>query len=234
MKNPKYLSYTYYYNNKRKRTKGLSARSIEQARVEEKLINFFEKELRISEAFYTWAKLHLKELQDQELEEDKKRANIQQKELKNLKDKKGRLRELFIEQIITKEEFQDDLKKIEKQISTKEAGSEYAENWYEHIEELLNTILKFDEIIKNGSYSEKRYALEMICPNLIWNEQDLLVIKEDWLKEFIKGRNMVLKQYPMFEPKNSIKFKGLNDVLDVRCPTLLAILLEIRRITCKK
>ena len=233
MKNPKYLSYTYYYNIKRKRTRGLSARSIEEQKINNVLINLFEEELKISETFYMWAKLHLKELHDQEIEEDKKLAKIQRRALNTLEDKKARLRELFVDEVITREEFQGDLKKLEQQISSKKTSCEYTENWYEQIEELLDTLFHFGEIIKKGSYSEKRKALELISPNLVWDEQNLLILKENWLKIFLEGRNTLLQEYPMFEPRNNVVFKGLNSVLDIRCPTLLGILLKVRKIACK-
>ena len=229
MKQPKYLSYTYYYNIKRKRTKGLSAKSIEEKKINNALLFLFENELQISEHFYNWSKMHLKELRDSELEEDKKIAKIQKKALNSLEDKKAKLRELFIDEIITKEEFQSDIKRLHTQIDTQKTDCEYAENWYAEMELLLDTLFNFGEIIKNGSYLEKKDALELLSPNLTWDEQNLQVLKADWLNDFVKGRNTVLKQYPMFEPKNNVDFKGLNGVLDIKCPTLLRWLDKVRK-----
>ena len=71
MKQPKYLSYTYYYNIKRKKTKGVSSKSIEQRKIDSMLIDFYKNELKISERLYLFAKKHLTELRDKELERDK-------------------------------------------------------------------------------------------------------------------------------------------------------------------
>ena len=229
MKHPKYLSYTYYYNIKRKRTKGLSARSIEERKINQALIALFENELHISEPLYHWSKKYLKELQDGELEQDKKIAHIQKKALCHLEEKKAKLRELFINEIITKEEFQYDLKKLHTQIDTKKIDYGYAENWYEDMEHLLDTLFNFGEIIKKGSYGEKKEALALLSPNLIWDEQNLHILKADWLQVFIQGRRRVLEQYPVFEPKNNGNFKGLKGVLDIKCPTLLRWLDKVRK-----
>lgn len=233
MKNPKYLSYTYYYNVKRKKTKGLSAKSIEEKKIDTLLIDFFEKEFNISEPLFQWMKSHLKELKEKELEEDKKKALIKRKELKLLESKKEKLRKLFIEELITKDEFKNDVKNLENQLNSKKKDYQYVENWYESMNELLDTIFNFSEIIKKADHYEKKRALEVLSPNLIWNEKNLNVLREKWMNVFIEGRKEVLSKYPQFEPENNVDFKGLNDVLDVKCPTLLNLLLKVRRLRHK-
>ena len=233
MRNPKYLTYTYYYNVKRKKTKGLSAKSIEERKIDRLLINLFEKEFNISQEFFDWMKSHLKELKEQELEEDKKKAIIEKKELKLLESKKQKLRGLFIEEIISKEEFQSDIKKLEELVRLKKKDCEYAENWYESMDELLDTIFNFSTIIKNADHYEKKQALEILSPNLVWNEKNLNVLRPKWMNVFIEGRKEVLSKYPQFEPEKSVDFKGLNSVLNIKCPTLLQLLDKVRRLRHK-
>jgi len=188
--------------------------------------------LNAKEEFFLWAKIHLKELQEKELEKDKKIAAIQKRALRDLELKKERLRELFVEQMISKEEFQHDLKKLEKNLSSQKTKCEYVQNWYEKMEDFLDTVSHFGNIIKKGSYSDKRQALEVLCPNLEWDEEKLLIYKGNWLKIYCEGRKEVLQEYPMFEPENNEKIQGLNNLLDVRCPTLLGLLDKLRKKLC--
>ena len=61
--------------NKRKKTKGVSAKSIEQKKIDQYLIDFYTKELQISKSLYKWTKEHLVDLQHQELKDEKKMRN---------------------------------------------------------------------------------------------------------------------------------------------------------------
>lgn len=234
MKQPKYLSYTYYFNHKRKKAKGLSAKSIEQKKIDAVLLEFHEKELELSEPLYLWTKAHLDKLQLKELENDQKMSAILKKEIHQLEAKKERLRTLFVEEVISFEEFKNDVKKLDEALKSKEKENSLAENWYEQMQNLLDTLYNFETIIKKANYTEKRTLLELFSSNLVWNEEELYISKADWLKTFVKGRKTILQKYPEFEPKNELKSKGLNDVLDVKCPLLWAWVDKIRKKLCKQ
>ena len=62
MQSPKYLSYTYYFNINRKRTEGLTARCIEEKKVDAFLIDFFNRHLKMSEPLLKWCKLHIEKM----------------------------------------------------------------------------------------------------------------------------------------------------------------------------
>ena len=79
----------------------------------------------------------------------------------------------------------------------------------------------------------KKQALEILSPNLVWNEKNLNVLRAKWMKAFIEGRKEVLSKYPQFEPEKSVDFKGLNSVLNIKCPTLLQLLDKVRRLRHK-
>ncbi len=233
MKHPKYLSYTYYFNHTRRKTKGLSAKAIEQKKIDELLIDFYQKEMQISESLYTWTKEHLKELQIKELEEDKKMSRIYKKELKNLETKKERLRTLFVEEAISFDEFKSDVEKLEVQIESKSQQSQLADNWYDIANELLDDIYTFKDIVKNGDYAKKNELLRLFSSNLVWNEEKLYILKADWLTTFVQGRKAVLNKYTEFEPRNNVEIKGLNSVLDIDCPVWWAWLDNMRNIAKK-
>lgn len=232
MKKPRYLSYTYYLNHQRKKVKGVSIKSIEQKKIDKFLLDFHKEELQLTEPFYLWSKKHLQEIQQQEAENTKQMANIYQKQLNSLEAKKKKLRKLFLDEVISYEEFKKDVENLEEQLELKRSQSNSSKNWYEKTDELLDKMFHFEDIIKKGNHDEKKQLLEALSSNLIWNEEKLLIHKANWLKIFIEGRKTMLHKYPEFEPKNNVIFKGLNDVLDTRCPVLWAWLNNIRKTLC--
>ena len=153
MKTPKYLSYTYYFNIKRRKTKGLSSKSIEEKKVDQVLIDLYKKELHLTEQQYTWAKQHLEELKIEELERDKKRTKIYQKEKEELDLKKEKIRKLFIEELLSFEEFKKESEKLEALYNYKKEQQNYSENWYEQIDNLLDTLFNFEAIIEKSDYN---------------------------------------------------------------------------------
>jgi len=232
MQSPKYLSYTYYYNLKRKQARGVSVKCIEEKKVDQFLINFYKEELQLSESLYKWAKESLEELHLKELKESKRLTKVHQKEVQLLKSKKEKLRSLFIEEIITLEEFKEDVKELDKEISIKQKQSEYSKNWYVQLNKLLDSLYIFEDIIKKADYNDKNELLGQLQSNLVWDEEKLYINKADWLKEFIKGRKTILQEYDMIEPKNIVKNKGLNNLLDTKCPPLYGLINTLRRNYC--
>ena len=229
MKHPKYLSYTYYFNNKRKKTKGVSAKSIEQKKIDQYLIDFYTKELQISKSLYKWTKEHLVDLQHQELKDEKKMRKLRKEQIKNLETKKERLRTLFIEEAISFQEFKIDSEKLENELTAKNIQKELDENWFEKMNEFLDTMFHFEDIIKKADYLKKKDLFELFSSNLVWDEEKLYILKANWLKTYIDGRKTVLQKYPVLEPKNNVENKGLKGVLDIKCPVLWAWLDKTRK-----
>jgi len=234
MKQPKYLSYTYYLNHKRKKTKGLSAKSIEQKKIDQYLIDFYMNELQISESLYKWTKENLTELQNQEMEDEQKNRKLYKEQIKNLEIKKERLRTLFIEEAISFKEFKADSEKLENELESKNIQKELNDNSFEKMNQFLDTMYNFEDIIKKADYLKKKDLLELFSSNLIWNEEKLYILKANWLKTFINGRKTILQKYPEFEPKNNVDIKGLKGVLDIKCPVLWAWLDNMRKYLNKK
>ncbi|WP_299676160.1 recombinase family protein [uncultured Dokdonia sp.] len=228
MKHPKYLSYTYYFNIKRRKTKGYSAKGIEEKKIDAFLIDFYDTDLKMSPEEFAWTKKHLKELRDRELETDKRLLKIHQKGIASLETKREKLRRLFVEGMISMDEFKKDIATLEEELNLKQKGKKYAEDWYNEMDGLLDNLQSLGQIIKKADYNSKKELLKSLGSNLVWNEEKLFIIKPDWLEHFIKGRKMLHKKYKSFEPKNNVINKGLNSVLDVRCPTVLCWLGKIR------
>lgn len=233
MKKPKVLNYTYYYNVKRRKTRGMKAKGIEEKKIDAVLINLFNNEIAISDKLHNWVKKHLDILKDDKIKEFKEKAMIHKKEKEDIEKKKRKLRKLFMENLISDDEFQEDITKLQQQEKHLNYSQKAHNNWYEEMSTLLNLTFKFDTIIQNGTYIEKKEAIKLFCSNLTWDEEKVLINKADWLKAYIKGRKNLIAKYPQFEPKNNLVNKGKNTGLPVFCPTLLNWLDDVRKMLLK-
>jgi DNA invertase Pin-like site-specific DNA recombinase len=229
MKNPKYLRYSYFYNVQRRKTRGIKAKCISEAQVDKFLIDFFEEHLEVSDVCKDWIKYHVDILHDEELETRKRLVDVKKKELKSLHGKKAKLKKLFLNEVIDFETFKHDVKELEEVLNNKNTEYNYAENWHILVKDIFDTLHNFKEIIKKADYFSKKKLLKLLSSNLVWNEEKLLINKGVWLSAYIKGLKLILIEFNKFEPENYVDFKGLNSVLDVRCPSLLSYLDKIRK-----
>jgi len=233
MKNPVNLNYTYYFNIKRRR-KGLKTKSVSENKIDEILINFMKEEMSLSDNIYKVCKKYLKEIRDSELEKDKKLLKVYRKEMTLLDGKKSKLKRLFINGIISEDEFKEDLKSLQDNLLIRKTSSENTKIWFDDMNKILDLSLDFEDVIKNGGYKGKKEVLELLCSNLSWNEEILSVAKADWLKVYILGRNEILGKNRVFEPENNVDFKGQNTLLEVSCPTVLGWLNDVRLMRVKR
>lgn len=228
MKKPNYLSYSYFYNVQRRKTKGVVAKCISEKQIETSLITFFKTDLKISDSFLEWIKTHINILQDDEREMKKNFIKNRKNELLILEKKKVKLKKLFLNEIIDFDTFKHDIQELESSLTRKNNECEYVENWHEILNGIFDNLHNFEDIIMNGTYSDKRRLLEVLSSNLVWNEEKLFILKPKWLIAFIDGLKPLREEFKQFEPENIVDSKGFNCVLDVRCPSLLRYLDKIR------
>ncbi|UOY04996.1 recombinase family protein [Muricauda sp. SCSIO 64092] len=228
MKNPTYLSYTYYYNIQRRKTKETKAKCIEEKRVNEYLADYIRNNFSLSEDLCNWGKKHIAELRDKSIQEHSERKKTYTKELQRLAEEKSELRKMYLRKLISEEEFISDNKEInmkEEEIRTKNGAFE---NYFEELESLFNLSVEFEDIILNGSLEEKKRVLQEFGSNLLWNEEKLEIIRSKWLTVFEKSRKHILAKNRQFEPEKSVEKKGSNADLRPLCPVLLSYLDELR------
>jgi len=228
IKKPKYLSYVYYYNLKMRKQKNISVKSIEEKKIESFLINYFKESLHLSDELHNWSKLHLSQLKNSALEEQKTSSEARAKQRGKLTQKKKRVREMYALELISKEEFETDYREIEKQEQDYDKSINHFKDYYSELDNLLNLCASFIKIMKNGSQKEKKELFSRFPSNLVWNEQKLSIYKPKWLKAFEKGRKMILLKYGSVEPENQPINKGKNTDKSVLCPTLLRWLDRVR------
>lgn len=228
MQNPTYLSYTYYYNLKRRKTKGVTARCIEEKKVEAFVRNYIENHLHLSPRFAQWIKLHLQELKkvkslrresiDKEFEDHKASLN----------KRKQKLRELYSKGMISDVDFENDYKMLEIEQQRLKPKTRPMREFFSEMEQLIDMCEIFSEVIAKGNADYKKELLSNFRSNLVWDEEKLQIIRPDWIRAFEKCRKKILDKYRSVEPEIDLIGKGKNTRLKVVCPTLLQWLDAVR------
>lgn len=227
MENPKYLSYTYYYNVKRRKDSEKTARCIEEKLINEKMLRFFKEDLYIHPFLCEWAKKHIQILNDKIINQEQDKLEQSEKKHQALTLQKERLLSVFSKGHLDEESYIAETKKIDAEIAILQS-SEESLDWVSVIEHYLKLGTECVTIFENGSFDDKRALLEELSSNLIWNEKNLNVYNDIWVNQFIKDLKRIKSKYPQFEPGNPIDFKGSKALFGTRCSIVLSWLDKVR------
>jgi hypothetical protein len=218
-KKPKYLIYNYYYNTLKKRTKGVSARTIQEKEVDNYLKAYIDENISISPKLCEWAKKHINELHDKEIDEKRAVLKAQESNNEKINEQLKKLRHQHRNGYITDEEFQEDRKDLEERLLTEDTNK--AESWLTKMEEVLDLGVELYDIIENGTVKEKRGVLSRLSSNLIWNEEKLSIINTDWMDTYILGLQRSKEVSPKFEPRKYGLDKRQNEPFELARPDWL-------------
>lgn len=228
IQSPTYLSYTYYYNVKRSKNKALSTKRIEEKKVEAFLIDYARKYLVLSSQLQEWAKKYLQLAKDNE---DNKRIEIQkaqQQELEITDKRLKKLQEMYLDEMIEKDEYQKQYDKFHKKKKSLQQEQMIMKSDDKELERIIYLASEFDKIIQKGSSEEKRGLILQLGSNLVWDEQNLRVYTPKWMKQYIKARKYMMSHIELFEPENIGKNIGQKSSFGPACPTLLGYWSTIR------
>jgi site-specific DNA recombinase len=221
MRSPKYLEYSYYYNVRRKKQKGLIARGIEESKVNDFLKSYVDDNLQLSSELAGWVRKHINHLKDEELEENQTIVKSQESSKGRFEKEKKKLRDMYRMEMISEVEFKSDLIDLENKYGSKKNEGKTVPDWFENLHKIVDVGVEMKNVIENGTVDEKKDMMSQFGSNLIWNEENLNVSSDSWMNTYIKGRKHVLSKYPWFEPRNNLVKKGKNTDLTVLCPTVL-------------
>ena len=219
--NPKYLSYTYYYNVSRKK-KRESVKMLSEAHIEHELKSFLSS-LQFSNEMKEWIKDFAE--RDNDNPEDQLERKRKSETLAELNKKRKRLRDLLADEIISREDYISDIKEIDDvqaqvAISMEKKGERYVES--------LGVILNaYDGFVLNTP-EHKRSVLHRLGSNLIWDEKNLYIHWPKWVLAFKKGIVEAMSKNPRFEPDNSLADKDPTDVFASVSPILSRTLENVR------
>lgn len=229
MEHPKYLSYTYYYNIKRRKNKMTSSKSIEETKVEEYLLNYLKENLYVHPFLCDWAKKHLKEMNVLLVNHEIEKTELQEKQLRALRAQKERLLSIYAKGHLEEDSYVKEAQKVDMDIQQLEKRTE-TNDWVSVIERYLDFGKECVAIFENGDFEDKRALLEEMSSNLIWNEENLNVFNDIGLKGFINMLRQIKSKYQQFEPGKPDGFKGSKALFDTTCPIMLRLLDNLR--TC--
>lgn len=218
LKHPKYLSYIYYYNVKRSKSK-LKTKRIEQSKVVRYITEYMQSGIFLSERIVKWSNLYVDALIDQKAIEQNKKQVTMDKELKRIDKSLDRLKTLYYNEAISIEEYKQEHEKL-KEESAKLENLNIEFNQPLDLQ-LKNMLEEFGSVLTEDPIEEKKRLITATGSNLVWNEEKLSIIKPKWLNEFEKLRILMYQKYQGFEPENPIDIKGDLAPSEALCPSLL-------------
>ncbi len=227
MVSPQYLSYTYYYNVKRRKNKTLKAKCIEETKIDLMLLDYFKNNFYVHPFLVNWAKKHLKDLRDIELDKKIENEREYKQKLKTLHEQKERLLDLYTKGHIEESVYV----KRQSEIKVQEEGLQQSPelvDWMSVIERYLDLGKESVSIFESGHFDAKKEFLDEISSNLIWDEENLNVFNDNLPSDFIKHLKLVKEKYPQFEPEKPTNFKGSKALFDTTCPIMLGWLDNVR------
>ena len=145
MKNPKYLSYTYYYNVSKKKS-GDKYKSISDIKVNKIVSDFFIENLQFSPELVEWSKKYICEMKDKEIQDKIVITQRKSERIVELQNKKAKLRSMYQEGKFSDEEYKEDLARLE--ISYKDTSATFANSdWYSRLTEIINITEEISKVL---------------------------------------------------------------------------------------
>ena len=198
LNNPKYLHYVYYYNVSKKKRKE-KYKSILEQDILEFVKNELVQPLSVNPKFALWAKKNIRHLKDKELVEKTSLKQSVEAVEEGVKKEKEKLRQMLRREVITEEEYKEDLAKI---IGSVPKLDLVVEDWSEKLNKIVDIGLECAKILESGNEVAVKDVITQSSSNLIWNEKNLEFKRAKWLDAYINGINDVKLKSEQFEPKN--------------------------------
>jgi len=221
MENPKYLHYRFYYNTTRKK-RGMNCKSVEEKKIQGYLINFFDENLPLPKSLIEWSIRYLKEVHDNELEQNQAAIKSQDSFIENIETRKKRLRDLLISGTLSDDDYKEEILSLEKEKAV-HANKEYVSSWFERAKEILVLSNQASYIFDKGTKKQQRELIGRLRSNLTWNEQELNIINTKSVNALIEGIKRSHTEIERFEPKNTLDIQECFQDFKDKCPSVLPI-----------
>lgn len=222
LENPKYLSFTYYYDVKKKKS-GQEYKSISEEKITKEVLTFVDENLTFSQELAEWSKKYITELKDREINENIFRKQKEQADKVEYEIKKSRLREMLRDQQITDDEYKTDLEALAKRYTVTSVKKEGVD-WHSKMNEIVDLTLCMKEIFEKGSVRAKRNILSNLGSNLTWDGEKLSISNSNAINKLVEGIKHAKTIYQKFEPKNYHINKGVKEKTDLFQPVFSTML----------
>lgn len=224
MLNPKYLLYCWFYNVSKKK-KGIPYKSISQDKIDKEVAKLFVENLAFSSDLVEWSKKYIHEMKERDI--NQKILSNQSKEARKVdyEDKKTKLRRLLRDEYITKSEYDSDIKGLEAEYADLQQESKQID-WYSRLMNITDITGRVATVFESDNVQAKRNILSELGSNLIWDDENLLIINKKEVEKLIQAVKGIKSTFPKFEPRNYVANKELNEKTSEFSPVFSTLLRE--------
>lgn len=219
---PKYLSYAWYYNVRKKKA-GLPYKTIAQEKVEKAVADLFVNHIAFSSDIVEWSKKYIHEMKDKEVSEKiiiNQRKNQRKIEYQ---EKKARTRAMLRDNKFTQAEYDEDIEALNREYADVSEVSEQID-WYARLMEINDISGRIAKVLRSDDVQAKRKILSALGTNLVWDDEKLIIINKKEVQALIDGVKNIKSIYPKFEPSLNVDIQGLNEKTDLLQPVFSIML----------
>ncbi|MCB1130138.1 MAG: recombinase family protein [Verrucomicrobiae bacterium] len=172
---PRFRSYVYYYSLASRRRTVRPLRSIEERRVRDLARDHIRENLNLPDNIKQWAIRYLPELQDQVLRNRQREAERHAKFQQDLKEKRRRLTELYLDGLITKKDYEQEARSLAISGATVKSSPDFtlSVDWKKEATQILDLVGEMDLILQHGNAGEVKQAMESLGIQMVWDGEEL-------------------------------------------------------------
>lgn len=209
MDKPKYLNYTYYYNITKKKS-GEKYKSINENDVLKQLIAEVADYIPLSKDLVDWSKKHIKEMRDDEINQNLFKEDIAKSDAEDFIAKKKRRREMLAEGLITEEEYKSDIADLEARYKPQEKSVDI--DWTKRANEIVDLAQELVSVMEaKDEIQSKRKILSRLGSNIVWDDEKLSIYFAKPIETLFRGFDEIKKINDKFEPKKYVVNKGVKE-----------------------
>ena len=206
MESPKYLDYTYYYNIAKKKRRELY-KSLSENTLVKKLIEEVTEHIPLSEDFAQWSRKHIKEMRDEEINQNLFKEDIAKTDAEDFIAKKKRRREMLAEGLISEEEYKQDIADLEARYKPQEKPIDF--DWTKRANEIIDLAQEFIAIMEaENQIQPKRKIISRLGSNIVWDDEKVSIYFAKPITSLFIGFGEMKSLDQKFEPKNYVVNKG--------------------------
>ncbi|MEN9921242.1 MAG: hypothetical protein RLZZ517_220 [Candidatus Parcubacteria bacterium] len=133
-----------------------------------------------------------------------------------------RLRELFVSGYITEEEFNTDVRELDRFQTEEEERIARRSDWMTDAKKVLNLAVECEHVIKHGDPKVKKQAFRDLGSNLTWDGKNLSISNTKLVSGLLDTLKSARAENPLFEPEKCVDTSSRNQDFDAVRPTLCA------------
>lgn len=200
MKQPKFYSRKYYYNAYRKRN-GLKVKGVLENDLDAIILKLADC-IAMDSKVTKWSQKFINEIADKELEDWREQSHRQSIAVEELQKKKDRIKEAYIDGVFNKEEYCDEIRKIDAKAALSNEIIKHKTQWKDFLYSLTNLSSEMKMVWKTGTINHKREVFKQLRSNFVWDEKNLSFYAPIWLETLILGIHSFKFKNEPIKPKN--------------------------------